>query len=279
MVVFGSVLGDGDLNYIRSTLKEWSKRLEQIVAVGVATANPHGNLLSHSKDRLPEVSNPDGGLWDSLSEWNGFEHVASLTDPKVCFLYALLSDIAVPPDSNPVLPPSFDRAEILNTVACFVVCLRDLGMEEAASRLARQCITAVLNLSVGEQFAEEHHVEAGTTGQPGTDILHEIAECHKEIASSLWGDQSANGVGKALVILFQAVEKGDWGWSTKKLYNLKPWLTPLKGEALLHELVDNSAAPLQVEASPAMFLALLCIMTYLNTRTLTAEQVTSNIHI
>ena len=201
--------------------------------------------------------------------------MASLTDPKVCFLYALLSDIAVPPNSNPVLPPSFDKAEILNTVACFVVCLRDLGMEEAASRLARQCITAVLNLSVGEQFAEEHHVEAGTTGLPGTDILHEIAECHREIASSLWGDQSANGVCKALVILFQAVEKGDWGWSTKKLYNLKPWLTPLKGEALLHELVDNSAAPLQVEASPAMFLALLCIMTYLNTRTLTAEHVTS----
>ena len=214
-------------------------------------------------------------MWNSLSKWDGFEHVASFADPKVHLVYTRLSNIDALPTTTAVLPLSFQMAEMLNTVAYFVVCLGDKGMGESASWLARRCITAVLNLSVPDQSAEEHRVEAETAGSTSSDVLHEIAECHKEIAALLWSDQKANGVGNALIILFQAVEGGEWGWSTKQTYNLKPWLTPLKGETILHELMESSTVPFLLETSPAMLLALLCVMTSLNTAASTIVQVSS----
>ena len=237
----------------------WGNQLKEVVSTGLRKTEQYDELHNSSHHRHRRFQRPDASLWRSLSGWNGFKHAVALLDPTVRFAYNLLTSTTVASAATPVLTESFRRAEILNTVAYFVVCLRDKGMEEAAKRLAigsvlQRCFLCLLS-------SAKPHVEEKTTVRNSTNGLSVVAECHEKVVSSLWGDQSRKGVGMALVVLFQAIEEEDWAWSTKHMYNLKPWLIPLTGETLLHGLRKHSEEQAKLVVSPAMFLALLCILT------------------
>jgi hypothetical protein len=270
-VVFGSQLGNDEVKSLENALRTWGNRLQELVITGLIRSQIKTNECQE-RDRSQPFRDiyihqnrsgiADVRLWRSLSGWNGFEHVLALFDPTVRFVYDLATIPTLEFASTPVLPEMFNRAEMLITVAYFVICLRENGMEVPAKRLALWCVKAVLSLSLEESSSAIHmETREGATIRNSPDILSAVAVCHDKVSLSLWGNQTGKGVGMALVVLFQSIEAESWAWSTKYTYNLRPWLVSLTSETSFDEIRQSSEEPVHLVVSPAVFLAVLCILT------------------
>ena len=252
---FAVIFDDDLLLSIRRKLLDLAGKLDSIVSAAFT------NIEKESRQQSENIhtrcsTQTDRAFWDSLLDWNRFQHIANFINPFVCKLFNTLSKNVISVRKSPVLVSTFDAFEVLYTTAYIVLCLMDNGMDEVAEMLAKTCImetfAPVLSIT---HYAEDAASDKELDSVEKHELFSTIAQCNAEL---FWSGNCQNGLLNVLNIFFNAIQEKSWAWSVRYTWNVAPWIDQTFATRLQENKMNSTLNVVSLEAPTAMILGLLC---------------------
>ena len=257
---FGLIFDDDLVSSIRQKLLDFAQKLDNIVSLAFTNIEKQKESLRRPTPYY--LKQAERALWNNVSEWNRFQHIADLLNPTVCESFKTMSkDVTSVSKSSPVLASLATGLEVLYTAAYLVLCQMDNGMTKPAAMLARSCIIEAFNPVLFTTHHEKGCDSDKELAWPSAqELFSTVVQCHDKIAESFWGGSCKNGLIYVMNVLVSAIDNTSWAWSVRYTWNVAPWINKSLATGLMGKEMDSTVNIVSLIGPSAMILGLLCIV-------------------